>query len=94
MSNAKCMFYYYYYYFTAASVMLEKALRADTTEMQWRCYGACLSSLMLVNDPLQAWLVRPNPYPQEVGMLDVTLVKIIDLIVRLLNDTYVIFYSD
>ncbi|CAH1395818.1 unnamed protein product [Nezara viridula] len=49
----------------AASIMLEKALRADTAEVQWKCYGACLSSLMLINDPQQAWLVRPNPFSQE-----------------------------
>lgn len=59
----------FYLFFQAASIMLEKALRADTAEVQWKCYGACLSSLMLINDPQQAWLVRPNPFSQEVNII-------------------------
>ncbi|XP_014243804.1 nuclear pore complex protein Nup160 homolog [Cimex lectularius] len=44
---------------SAGTVMFEKGLRSETCEMQWRCFGACLNSLKLL-EPEDTWILRPN----------------------------------
>uniref|UniRef100_A0A0A9YT05 Nuclear pore complex protein Nup160 n=2 Tax=Lygus hesperus TaxID=30085 RepID=A0A0A9YT05_LYGHE len=65
-------------YKKAASVMFEKGMRSDNCEMQWRCFGACLNALSLVETE-QAWILRPRPIssPNEdsIEVLDINEVR-------------------
>ncbi|BET03507.1 Nuclear pore complex protein Nup160 [Nesidiocoris tenuis] len=62
----------------AASVMFEKGMRSDSCEMQWMCFGACLTCLSVV-DSQDAFILRPvaalNPNENSIEVLNISEVR-------------------